>query len=134
MEVTDPYTNTTTVKNILQHIIVPKIVSDESSGYVTKTDLINVHNIVFSGNSTTVGANALPNTSQSGSFVVTAGQSIVVYHSRVTTNSVIIACTQSDKPSQVVRCVIPNTSFFTVLLANTAPTDGVRVGWFIAHF
>ena len=133
MEVTDPYTNTTTVKNILQHIIVPKIVSDGSSGYVTKTDLINVHNIVFSGNSTTAGAVALPNTSQSGSLNATT-QSIPIYHSRVTTNSVIIACTQSDSSSFAVRCVIPNTNYFTVLLANAPPSGGVQVGWFIARF
>ena len=40
----DPFSNTTT-RNILQHIISPKIVSDGSGGYQVKTDLINVDHI-----------------------------------------------------------------------------------------
>ena len=39
---TDPFANTTTVKNILQHVLSPKIVSNGSGGYVTKTDLVNI--------------------------------------------------------------------------------------------
>lgn len=39
----DPFSNTNT-RNILQHIISPKIVNDGSGGYVVKTDLINVDN------------------------------------------------------------------------------------------
>jgi hypothetical protein len=42
----DPFANTTTVKNILQHVISPKIVRDGNGGYVTKTDLVNVDNLV----------------------------------------------------------------------------------------
>jgi hypothetical protein len=38
---TDPFSNTTT-RNILQHIISPKVVSDGVSGYAVKTDLINI--------------------------------------------------------------------------------------------
>ena len=34
----DPFANTSTVKNILQHIISPKLVTDGSGGYVSKTD------------------------------------------------------------------------------------------------
>lgn len=39
----DPFSGTNT-RNILQHIISPKIVSDGSSGYTVKTDLINIDN------------------------------------------------------------------------------------------
>jgi hypothetical protein len=46
----DPYATTSTVKNILQHVISPKIVDDGSGGYVTKTDLVNIDNAVLSGN------------------------------------------------------------------------------------
>jgi hypothetical protein len=40
----DPF-STTTTRNILQHIISPKIVSDGSGGYQVKTDLINIDHI-----------------------------------------------------------------------------------------
>jgi hypothetical protein len=40
----DPFSGTNT-RNILQHIISPKIVSDGSTGYAVKTDLINVDNV-----------------------------------------------------------------------------------------
>lgn len=39
----DPFSGTNT-RNILQHIISPKVVSDGSSGYAVKSDLINVDN------------------------------------------------------------------------------------------
>lgn len=42
----DPYASTTTVKNIVQHVISPKIVNDGSGGYTLKTDLVNVDRIV----------------------------------------------------------------------------------------
>ena len=45
----DPFSGTNT-RNILQHIISPKVVSDGSSGYAVKSDLINVDNIYVSGN------------------------------------------------------------------------------------
>lgn len=135
MEVTDPYTNTTTVKNILQHIIVPKIVSDGSTGYVTRTDLVNVHSIIFSGFSSGVGTIALPHTSQSGVFL-TATKETTVRHSRVTTNSVIMACTQTAEGSLDVTYVLPENGSFQVALANTPSALGkvARVGWFIVRF
>jgi hypothetical protein len=37
----DPFSGTNT-RNLLQHIISPKVVSDGASGYVVKTDLINI--------------------------------------------------------------------------------------------
>ncbi len=44
----DPFSGTNT-RNILQHIISPKVISDGSSGYAVKTDLINVDNVYVSG-------------------------------------------------------------------------------------
>lgn len=46
---TDPYATTSTVKNILQHVISPKIVNDGNGGYQVKTDLVNIDNAVVSG-------------------------------------------------------------------------------------
>ena len=44
----DPFSGSNT-RNLLQHIISPKIVSDGSSGYAVKTDLINIDNVYASG-------------------------------------------------------------------------------------
>ena len=41
----DPYAGTVTVRNILNHIISPKIVNDGYGGYTTKVDLVNVDTI-----------------------------------------------------------------------------------------
>jgi hypothetical protein len=135
MEVTDPYTNTTTVKNILQHIIVPKIVNDGSGGYVTKTDLVNVHNIIFSGNSTTAGTPTVPNTTQTGTFV-TSAQDTIVRHSRVTTNSIIFAFTlTANTLGYYPSYIVPEDGQFVVHLANDPPVStNVTIGWFISRF
>lgn len=42
----DPYADTVTVRNILNHILSPKVVSDGNGGYTTKVDLVNIDNIV----------------------------------------------------------------------------------------
>jgi hypothetical protein len=135
MEVTDPYTNTTTVKNILQHIVVPKIVSDGTSGYVTKTDLVNVHNLIFTGNSTTVGTPTLRNNSQTGTFP-TSAQDTIVYHSRVTTNSIIFAVTLTvNTTGYYPSYVRADNGSFVVHLANDPPAGtNVTIGWFISRF
>lgn len=44
----DPFSGSS-VQNLLQHTISPKIVTDGSGGYTVKTDLINVDNIYLSG-------------------------------------------------------------------------------------
>ena len=44
----DPFSGSS-VQNVLQHTISPKIVTDGSGGYTVKTDLINVDNIYLSG-------------------------------------------------------------------------------------
>jgi len=42
----DPFSNTN-VRNILQHVISPKVVADDAStGYVVKTDLINIDDAI----------------------------------------------------------------------------------------
>lgn len=50
----DPFSNSS-VQNVLQHIISPKVVNDGSGGYVVKTDLVNVDNIYITG---TLAANS----------------------------------------------------------------------------
>ena len=52
----DPYEGTVTVRNILNHIISPKIVSDGNGGYITRVDLVNIDSIV--AGSISVGGSA----------------------------------------------------------------------------
>jgi hypothetical protein len=44
----DPFSNTTN-RNVLQHLISPKVVNGSGGGYVVKTDLINVDNLYLTG-------------------------------------------------------------------------------------
>jgi hypothetical protein len=132
----DPFANTTTVKNILQHVISPKIVSDGSGGYVTKTDLVNVHNLVFSERATTLGTTEFPLTAQCGTYTLpTNALTIPIYHSRVTANSVIVATVMSVSP-QFVKQVFYDEILggFIIQLSGDTATAGMRVGWFIASF
>jgi len=129
----DAFANTTTVKNILQHIISPKLVNDGSGGYVSKTDLVNVHNLVFgSGASNEDGLIASTAfTTQCGLAFTTGTSSITIYHSRVTSNSIIFA--QNRSPSTLIMTsIVPTTGSFTVNFNSN--TSGYGVGWFIARF
>lgn len=70
----DPFSGTNT-RDLLQHVISPKVVGDGSSGYTVKTDLINIDHI-YSNVKGTVTANGT--------------SSVSVTNSQVTSNSVII--------------------------------------------
>ena len=138
----DPFANTTTVKNILQHVISPKLVRDGNGGYVSKTDLVNVHNIVFApGSSTEDGTISNPFTTQCGTILgSTTEGATTVYHSRVTTNSVIFASMMSSAfnpatgyPIMIVNVIPNDTGAFTITCDTPLP-DNTRLGWFIARF
>ncbi len=70
----DPFSGTNT-RNILQHIISPKVVSDGATGYAVKTDIINLDHI-YSNLKGTVTVNGI--------------NTITISNSEVTTDSVII--------------------------------------------
>jgi len=129
----DPFANTTTVKNILQHIISPKVVSDGEQGYVSRTDLVNVHNIVFAGGTSNENGivSTRPFTTQCGVSRTDGTSNIYIYHSRVTTTSVILASVQSAG-SVFVISVNPEDGFFLINLSGTS--TNFNVGWFIARF
>jgi hypothetical protein len=127
----DPFANTTTVKNILQHIISPKIVSNGSGGYVTKTDLINVDNLLFTAASTTAGTVSVPLTSQCGTVTLSTSNTVRVYHSRVTPNSVILANVQTNSGVHIVT-VEPLDGSFKILVSASGFT--LQISWFIASF
>jgi hypothetical protein len=140
----DPFANTTTVKNILQHVISPKIVKDGNGGYVSKTDLVNVHNLVFTGYNPSVelGTQAKPFTSQYGTSTYTGGpipniengKYLTVYHSRVTPNSVIIAIVSNEVSPRFLYAITPGSGSFTIVISADTATAGIKVTWFIAAF
>jgi len=66
----DPFSGTNT-RDILQHVISPKIVSDGSSGYTVKTDLINIDNAYVK---TSVSVPTINSTSIVNTGTVTANQ------------------------------------------------------------
>ena len=128
----DPFENTTTVKNILQHVISPKVVSDGISGYIVRTDLVHIHNLIFEkGTATENGTSGNPFTTQSGTATL-SGASVTVYHSRVTSTSIVFATIINGSSISISR-VSPTLGSFTIH-PTSAPADNTTVGWFIARF
>lgn len=132
----DPFANTVTVKNILNHIISPKIVKDGSGGYTTKTDLVNIDNLIFTSPASTAGTAEAPLTAQSGVFTVSGFAEVVrVFHSRVTANSIILVTHKSlDNDSRTVRYVTPYNNYFDITLSGQTAGSGNQIFWFIASF
>jgi hypothetical protein len=134
----DPFANTVTVKNILSHIISPKIVKDASGGYTTKTDLVNIDNLLFSSKSNETGSLERPLTSQVGVVnIIRESDRITVYHSRVTANSIILATNKTIESGskRTVSHVTPIKGSFTIILNGTTGTNSVsEISWFIASF
>jgi hypothetical protein len=132
----DPFANTVTVKNILNHIISPKIVRDGSGGYTTKTDLVNIDNLIFASRGTTAGSEAAPLTAQCGRVPVSGGAlSLRVFHSRVTVNSVILVTQNSlDTSSRTVKTVTAENGSFLIELSGATSGNQNSIFWFIASF
>ena len=133
----DPFANTTTVKNILNHIISPKIVKDGSGGYTTKTDLVNIDNLIFASRGTGPGSLEAPLTAQCGVVAFSAGQQFIdIFHSRVTANSIIVATNRSvDNDGRRIRYVNPRSNgSFEIGLDGLPGNANNSVAWFIASF
>lgn len=80
----DPFSGSNT-RNILNHIISPKIVSDGSGGFTVKTDLINIDHVY---------------SNTRGTVTVSGSTPISVSNTNVTANSVILLTVKT--PSGVV--------------------------------
>jgi hypothetical protein len=134
----DPFANTVTVKNVLNHIISPKIVKDGSGGYTTNTDLVNIDNLVFASRGSGTGSIEAPLTAQCGVVDFTSGSTVTVYHSRVTANSIIIATNRTTDTinKRFVLQVTPSAIGFTITLNGAINASGgnTEVSWFIASF
>jgi hypothetical protein len=125
----DPFANTTTVKNILQHVLSPKIVNDGSGGYVTKTDLVNIDVVngrnasnsvttsnLFAGNlSATVGTFTSLSGYFNGSQYGSTKSGIQVNVAGFTTNGIVLV--QPRGTSVSVIGVTKSSGSFTVSLS-----------------
>ena len=104
----DPFSGTTT-RNILQHVLSPKIVSDGTGGYQVKTDLINVDHI-FSKLTGTVQLN-------NGFGTIT--------NSEITTDSVIILTVKTKIGSGTGNAYVSLKSSGSATITSVAGTgDG----------
>jgi hypothetical protein len=132
----DPFANTTTVKNILQHVLSPKIVNDGNGGFRTATDLVNIDTVkarrlelIVSGN----GTAGNPFTGQSGvATVVTGNNSVTFHHTSTTTSSVIIA-TSTNVLNPVYAVTTPYAGTVNIRVSPITAVD-VKVYWFISVF
>jgi hypothetical protein len=100
----DPFSGSNT-RNIINHIISPKIVSDLTGGYTVKTDLINIDHI-YSNDRGTINANGT--------------SSVVVTNPSVNPNSVIILTVKTVAGTvgpAYVATVTPGTGFTVKSLA-----------------
>jgi len=135
MSSTDPFANTTTVKNILQHVLSPKIVSDGGGGFKTATDLVNIDTAnattvnAAAVNATTVNAYTGAFTYLSGNFGTTqagigsSGTDIPV--TGFTSNSVLFV---QPWGTGKISSVAKNAGSFNVSLS-----PGTKYDWFIAQ-
>ena len=144
---TDPFANTTTVKNILQHILSPKIVNDGAGGFVTKTDLVNIDTVkvrrvetdsltfgTISGSFNNVFNNP-GSTYQCGIVATEASGDPVIYSATVSSSSITILATVLITPAGT--SLLP-TDWYCVNTANGSFTiTSSRVlnfNWFIPAF
>jgi hypothetical protein len=132
----DPFANTTTVKNILNHIISPKIVKDGSGGYTTKTDLVNIDNLLFASRGAGTGTLGVPLTAQVGEVDIPSDKdTVTIYHSRVTPNSIILVTNKDIGGNKTdIRSIQCTAESFTINLTDLAGSGGKKISWFIASF
>jgi hypothetical protein len=139
MSSTDPFANTTTVKNILQHVLSPKIVNDGSGGFKTATDLVNIDavnaNRLILSLGTGDGSSGNPFTGQCGKSTIGAQLgNTQIYIQGVTRQSVVFGISEDN--NYPVAAVYPdNDGSVLILLASGASAGyNISVSWFVARF
>lgn len=123
----DPFSGTNT-RNILQHVLSPKMVPDGLGGYQIKLDLVNVDNVYAAGN--------VYRANEPGGKVAWNSPTLVqdINVGNMTTNSRVIAWVESTDLSDEGRCLVvattPYQGYFSVRLSTlpTMPTSFV-VAW-----
>ncbi len=139
----DPYAGTVTVRNILNHIISPKIVSDGNGGYVTKVDLVNIDSIV--AGSVSVGGSAA-SSDLAGVFTIEAGTTIteltpdLLFRFRIPVEgltqgnyAVFVQATglfAINAPADYGPITTTLTDGFIEVFTTISPTTGTEFNWF----
>lgn len=120
----DPFSGSNT-RNILLHLVSPKIVNDGSGGYTVKTDLINVDNIYTTGliRAGTAGAGDV----QSSSAFTVYNPTTLTTYGRLTANSsnLWLQGTTNIKFGQIAQ---GTTNTTLVLGSPGSNTDALTVG------
>lgn len=102
----DPFSGTNT-RNILEHLISPKIVGATGGGYQVKTDLINIDNIYITGEI----------------FGPTGGNTIVsptpIYFNSITISG-------STGSASIPFTSYPSGHYYAVVTDNTVSSEGVK--------
>lgn len=121
----DPFSGTNT-KNILQHIISPKIVDDGSGGYAVKTDLINVDGIFAKGiiRAGTGGAGDL----QTSSAVTFYNPSTLDTRARITANDADKLYLQADDTIAFGKVLQSSTNTYLEVSDTGTNGDVLNVG------
>ena len=150
---TDSLANTTTVKNVLAHVISPKIV--RSGGiydtYETRFDLVNVDTGVINNivaDTITVNNILFQESTKShvGSYSVKTSDNglnyVIVPHSKITQNSLVFAEIQyipiNSQSIRIERVHVKQEggAFFIYLSRNidTSVDTNLKISWFVPKF
>jgi len=123
-----------------------KFIRKVGNNYVEQTDLVMVHNILFSKSDDGAGSKDLPNTSQCGraSYYPVPSNvfdySVTIHHSKITTDSIVIAVASQNgffggSINSVKNVFIhpqrDGVGSFKITLAENLFTN---VDWFIVKF
>jgi hypothetical protein len=95
----DPFLGSNT-RNLLQHVLSPKIVSDGNNGYATKLDMINIDNIYASGTIYGTAGSVVGRTTKTVNANGTTNVS--VSDTSVTANSVVILTLKTAGGSAII--------------------------------
>ena len=124
--------DTVAVRNILNYILSPKIVSDGNGGYTTKVDLVNIDRIAFESG-TGNGTLTTPFTAQCGTFTTTGTTTPRIYHRSVTSNSIILLSVLENGGTAAISGISRADGYFQVNLSRV-PTLTATITWFIVKF
>jgi len=121
----DPLAGTNT-RNLLQHIVSPKIVTNGAGGYDVKTDIINVDNLAISGAFRELG------TGRAGFVTFTAGIGIVAVECPTLKSNSVILITPYSRPLGTLwvlnRHSAPTPAF---VIYSSELSENVTVGYFV---
>ena len=108
----DPFLGSNT-RNLLQHVLSPKIVSDGNNGYATKLDMINIDNIYASGTIYGTAGSVVGRTTKT--VIANGTTNVSVSDTSVTANSVVILSLKTAGGSTIgpayVFSLTPGTGF-----------------------